>query len=34
MLHFGKYRNHELKDVIKKDKRYLEWLNTHSLSAD
>ena len=28
MLHFGKYRNQELKDVIKKDKRYLEWLNT------
>ena len=28
MLQFGKYRNQELKDVIKKDKKYLEWLNT------
>lgn len=28
MLHFGKYRNNSLKEVIKKDKQYLEWLNT------
>lgn len=28
MLHFGKYRNQALKEVIKKDKQYLEWLNT------
>jgi ribonuclease HI len=28
MLQFGKYRNQALKEVIKKDKQYLEWLNT------
>ena len=28
MLSFGKYRNEQIKDVVKKDKKYLEWLNT------
>ena len=28
MLHFGKYRNQNINDIIKKDKKYLEWLNT------
>jgi len=28
MLHFGKYQNQSLKEVIHKDKKYLEWLNT------
>ena len=28
MLHFGKYRNQHINDIVKKDKKYLEWLNT------
>ena len=28
MLHFGKYRNQNINDIVKKDKKYLEWLNT------
>ena len=28
MLPFGQYRHQLLKDIIKKDKQYLEWLNT------
>ena len=28
MLSFGKYRNELITDVVKKDKKYLEWLNT------
>lgn len=28
MLSFGQYRNQLLKDIINKDKQYLEWLNT------
>tara|TARA_Y100000992_G_scaffold291780_1_gene248532 strand:+ start:131 stop:757 length:627 start_codon:yes stop_codon:yes gene_type:complete len=28
MLHFGKYRNQHINDIVEKDKKYLEWLNT------
>ena len=28
LLSFGKYKNDLLEDIIKKDKQYLEWLNT------
>ena len=28
MLSFGQYRNQSLKDIIEKDRQYLEWLNT------
>ena len=28
MLSFGKYRNEQITDIIEKDKKYLEWLNT------
>jgi len=27
-IHFGKYRNQCLKDILEKDQRYLEWLIT------
>jgi len=30
MLSFGKYRNELISDVIQKDKKYLEWLNTQT----
>jgi ribonuclease HI len=28
MLSFGQYRNQSINDVVKKDRQYLEWLNT------
>ena len=28
MLQFGKYRNQHINEIVKKDKKYLEWLNT------